>query len=42
MWGIILYSIVISTIISGYIILKNIRKEFLFLVTVSMLQLLFT
>ena len=39
--GIILYSIEISTIITGCIVLKNFRKEFLFLVAVSMLQLLF-
>lgn len=31
----------IGVIVTGYIILENFRKEFLFLVAISMLQLLF-
>lgn len=38
---IILYAILLYTIILGYIVLENFRKEFLILVAISMLQLLF-
>lgn len=37
----VLYLLVASVVVQGYIILENFRKEFLILVAICMLQLLF-